>query len=262
MRKLSVGVLKSLYAPAPHSHKGDNGSLVVVGGSERYHGAPLLAVKTASRFVDFVLFYSPARINERVMAVMKSKTNCFIWIKRSELLNAIEESDCVLIGNGLLVNAENKRLVNGLLKRFAKRKKMVLDAGALRMADKRLFTKNVLVSPHPLEFEALFGVTASVKEARKQARKWNCLVLLKKKHCFITDGNEVWFNNNGNAGMTKGGTGDVLAGVCASLACKNNLLEAAKTAAFVNGRAGDSLRKRKGFVFNADDLAEEVGLIV
>ncbi|MFH0923031.1 MAG: NAD(P)H-hydrate dehydratase, partial [Candidatus Micrarchaeota archaeon] len=142
MEKIVSSVLSELYKPAPYSHKGQNGILCVISGSEKYHGAPLLAIKAASRFVDLIYFHSPAKLNEKILLSMKSKSNCFITIPQAELFKTMERGDCVLIGNGLELNVANKRLVNDVLKRFAKTKKIILDAGALRMADKKLFTKN------------------------------------------------------------------------------------------------------------------------
>ncbi|MFH1056658.1 MAG: NAD(P)H-hydrate dehydratase [Candidatus Micrarchaeota archaeon] len=260
---MAIGVIgrqavRKLFVPKPKSHKGENGLLTVVGGSVKYHGAPLFAMKTASHFVDLVFFYSPARLNYGVLARMKGGSGCFTTLQsEKELFDSVEKSDCVLVGNGLEVNLRNKRLVNGLLKKF-KNKKFVLDAGALHLVDKRLLGKNVLVTPHELEFKALFGRRASVEEAVKQAGKWNCVVLLKKTRCFITDGKTMVQNKNGNQGMTKGGTGDVLAGLAAAFACKNPLFVSAQAASFVNGFAADLLVKRKGFYFNADDLAGEI----
>jgi NAD(P)H-hydrate epimerase len=62
----------------------------------------------------------------------------------------------------------------------------------------------------------------------------------------------------GNAGMTKGGTGDVLAGLIASLACNNDLYLAAKCGSYINKKAGESLYKKQGIYFNATDLVGEI----
>ncbi|MFH0836235.1 MAG: NAD(P)H-hydrate dehydratase, partial [Candidatus Micrarchaeota archaeon] len=240
------------------SHKGQNGVLTVVGGSNKYHGASILAMKAASRFVDLVYFYSPAKLNYRVLACMKAENPCFMTLQNErELWKSIEKSDCVLVGNGLELTAKNKKLVNAILRKAVKKKRIVLDAGALHLADKRLFTRNVLVTPHPLEFKALFGVEASAEEAKKQARKWKCTVLLKKRFCFVSDGERLSASETGNEEMTKGGTGDVLAGLCAAFACKNDLFKAAQAAAFLNGFAGDLLKHERA-KFNAEDLAEEL----
>ena len=258
MRVIAKGVLKKLFTPKPASHKGENGVLCVVGGSERYHGAPLLSIKAASRIVDLVFFFSPAKLNYSVLAKMKSQSNCFISLQNEmELEKRLVTSDCILMGNGLGVNSKNKKLVNGLLKKFPS-KKFVLDAGALHLADKKLLGKNVLVTPHELEFKALFGINASPEEAKKQSAKYGCVILLKQRYCFVTDGKEIVQNKNGNQGMTKGGTGDVLAGLSAALACKNPLFLSAQAAAFANGFAADLLLKEKGFYYNADDLAGEI----
>jgi len=62
--------------------------------------------------------------------------------------------------------------------------------------------------------------------------------------------------------MTKGGTGDVLAGLIAGLACKNDLFLAASVGAYINGLAGDTLYKKVGPYFNASDLCEEIPMIM
>jgi len=238
--------------PKPHSRKGDNGVLLAIGGSRHIHGAPLLAVRAAAKIVDIVYFHSPEKSNANLLRKMREKTALFIAVDRKGLQKTVEKSDCVLIGNGLEVNAQNRRLVNGLLKRHPQ-KRFVLDAGALRVADKRLL-RNRIVAPHAGEFKALFGCEANGKNAKAMAAKWGCVVLLKKGGCFVTDGRRAYSNANGNAGMTKGGTGDVLAGLCAALYCRNAAFESAKAAAWVNGRAGDGAFKAQGYAFDAEDL--------
>ncbi len=258
-RIIGSQVLRRLRKPAPESRKGENGILLVVGGSGKYHGAPLLAIKTASRVVDLVYFHSPASLNHGVLGRMKSESNCFITLDRRDLLEAAGKSDCILVGNGLELNSRNKVLVNTLLRHF-RGKKFVLDAGALHLVESSLLGANTLVTPHSLEFKALFGVEASPEEAKRQAAKRGCVILLKQRFCYCTDGKSISRNANGNEGMTKGGTGDVLAGLCAAFACKNPLLLSAEAAAFANGLAGDMLEKERGVYYNADDLAGAIPL--
>jgi NAD(P)H-hydrate epimerase len=64
----------------------------------------------------------------------------------------------------------------------------------------------------------------------------------------------------GNAGMTKGGTGDVLAGLIAALACKNDPFLSTIAGSFINKKAGDELYKKVGPFFNATDLADQIPL--
>jgi NAD(P)H-hydrate epimerase len=238
------------------SRKGENGMVAVIGGSRQYHGAPILAVRAANRFCDLVYFHSPFGLNNALVKRMKFEVAEVIVVDSARLARAVERSDCVLIGNGMAVNANTKRLVNGLLKKFWG-KKFVLDAAALHVVDKKLLSPRVGVTPHAGEFKALFGVEASAEQVFKQAKKYGCVVLLKRPAGdFISDGKRLFVNETGNAGMTKGGTGDCLAGLLAALACKNDLLTAACAAAFANGAAGDLLLKEKGFNYNASDLIE------
>ncbi len=242
-----------LRKPKKTSRKGENGVLLVVGGSKRFHGAPLLAIQAASRFVDLVFFHSPEKSNHALLEKMKAGSCLFITVPRKELSATVEKCDCVLAGNGLEPDAANKKCVNRMLRKN-ENKKFVLDAGALRVVDKKLLTKNVLVTPHANEFKALFGLPATKKNVKEAAKRFGCIVLLKGPVDVVSDGKTVFENKTGNAGMTKGGTGDVLAGLAAALACKNSLFSAAKAAAKINGLAGDLLYKELGPAFNAQDL--------
>ena len=235
--------------PKPNSRKGENGKLLVIGGSKRIHGAPLLAIRAAAKIADLVYFYSPEKNNEKLLQKMRSKTCLFITIGKRELNKAIKECDCVLVGNGLEVNGINAKLVE----RALKAKRVVLDAGALRMVKpKRL--KKCIVTPHAREFEALFKVKASKENAKQKAREYGCTVLLKGPIDFVTDGRRLRLNRTGNAGMTKGGTGDSLAGLAAAFHCNNPSFESALAAARANGIAGDLAFKANGYAFDAKDL--------
>ena len=80
------------------------------------------------------------------------------------------------------------------------------------------------------------------------------VILLKGKEDLITDGRKVKVNRSGNAGMTVGGTGDVLAGVCGALLCNDDAFHAACAAAFVNGYAGNICFEKFGYNYTAVDL--------
>ena len=74
---------------------------------------------------------------------------------------------------------------------------------------------------------------------------------------------KTYYNKTGNAGMTKGGTGDVLAGLCAGLlAQEKDLFKAACAAAYANGKAGNLLLKKYGWGFTASDLIEKLPTIL
>jgi NAD(P)H-hydrate epimerase len=255
-RKINTDVVKSLYQPPKDSHKGQNGVVLVVGGSEQFHGAPIFAAKVASKIVDLVYFSSVPENNELIKK-MKSELCDFIAVPRKDVFEAAGKSDCILIGPGLGVNSETKLLTNGLLERFPN-KKFVLDADAFTGLDKSLLGKNCVVTPHKEEFKELFDQEASKEQVVEMAKKYGCTVVLKGVEDYVSDGKELWVNSTGNAGMTKGGTGDVLAGLIAALACKNDLFLAACAGVFINGTAGDRLKEKVSCYFNASDLVEEI----
>ena len=255
-RKITGDIIKGLYEPPKDSHKGDNGRLLIIGGSKKFHGAPLFAAKIASRIVDLVYFSSVPENNELIKR-MKSELCDFIAIPREEIFEAAEKSDCILIGPGLGVEEETKQPTNNLLKQLPN-KKFVLDADALEVLDKSLLNKNCVVTPHREEFKQLFGQEASKKTVAEAAKKFSCIVVVKGVEDYISNGVELRVNTTGNAGMTKGGTGDVLAGLIAALACKNDLFLAACAGVFINGLVGDRLKEKVSYYFNASDLVDEI----
>ena len=244
---------KNLYLPKKNSHKGDNGIITIIAGSKQYHGSALLAIKVASKIVDLVYFYS-TKENQALMKKLKSGSCEFINItKKASLQTSLERSDAILIGPGMEISNKNKNLINKLLKKFGD-KKIILDAGALRMLEKRLLNENIVITPHINEFRALFGA----ENIKKAAKKYKCTIVLKGQTDIICNSQKIYYNKVGNAGMTKGGTGDVLAGLIAALAAKNDVLTAAFYGSFFNKKAGERLFKRVGYFYNASDLIEEI----
>lgn len=257
---ISSKEVKSLTKPRKKSHKGDNGILLIIGGSKQYHGAPLLAAKIASKIVDLVYFSSVPE-NNRLINNLKSNLCEFITITRKEILSYAKKSDAILIGPGLGTENAEKKLTNKLLKKYPD-KKFVLDAGALKILNKQYLGKDRIITPHANEFQFLFKIRATEANVKKMAKRYNCIIVLKAKKTLgkdlIISSNKVSYNTSGNQGMTKGGTGDVLAGLIAALATTNDLYLAACAGAYLNGLAGDRLQKRVSFYYHASDLVEEI----
>ncbi len=180
-------------------------------------------------------------------------------------------------------------LTNYLLQKHP-HKQWVIDAGALQMMDVSLIPKNAILTPHKQEFLRLtgahenFGATsvslpnkhdsASQAARRSQsevsqnfvsastvsdfAQRHSCITLLKGEKDIVSNGEETFEIAGGNVGMTKGGTGDVLAGLVAALACKNEPLLAACAGSLINKAAGDDVYTEMGTFFNASDLANQI----
>ena len=155
------------------------------------------------------------------------------------------EADCILYGNGL-ADADPK-----LPKTKAK---LVIDADGLKRIKGRI-PKGAILTPHEGEFKMLFGIEGTKENVRKMAKKHGCIILKKGPVDIISNGKKVAINNVHNQGMTKGGSGDVLAGLVAALACKNDSFKAAVAAAKVVGYAGNMLMKHYGYNYSASDIA-------
>jgi len=260
-----ANLLHKIHLPQNESHKGQNGKLLIIGGSKLFHAASLWALTVASRIVVLV-HYSSVPENNEIVAQEKREFRNGIVIPRGELDPYVQEDDCILIGPGMAREEETAQITNGLLKKYPN-KQWVIDAGALQMMDISLIPHHAILTPHQGEFELLiskndasqFLLPNNKKEMLiKFAKDHQCILLVKGHVDMVSDGNLFMEIEGGNAGMTKGGTGDVLAGLIASLVCTNDPWTATIIGSFINKKAGDMLYKNVGPFFNATDLANQI----
>jgi hydroxyethylthiazole kinase-like uncharacterized protein yjeF len=293
MKTFDQSELKKLYLPPETSHKGQNGKLLVIGGSHLFHAASLWALKVASRVVDMV-FYSSVPENNEIVQKAKEEFRDGIVVPREELESYFYEADCVLIGPGMERNiplvdslgaveyvkdiekyADNEGEVTyfltGLLMKKYPKKKWVIDAGALQMMEAKWLHQlenPAIITPHMGELgflllsdereEKLITGKSTRQQAEQFAQKYNSIVLLKGEKDLVCSSSESLEIPGGNAGMTKGGTGDVLSGLVAALNTKNDSFLAACAGSYINKKAGESLAKRVGPFFNSSDLVDEI----
>ena len=249
----------SLYVPPTDSHKGQNGRLLVIGGSRQYHGAPIFSLLAARRFVDLLYFF-PGDDDEYLLHAVSSIPE----VIRLKTIETLPEIDCVLFGIGLgEVKFDSEKLEATRKVKQTKEnrdmkvtgRKLVIDGDGLKLAKKRI-PEGAILTPHENEFQMLFDREGTKENVKKMAKENNCIILKKGRQDYISDGSQLHVNKTGNEGMTKGGTGDVLSGLVAALACKNDGFEAAVAGAHINGFAGDMLFKKFGVNFCASDVVE------
>ena len=287
MRKFTEADLGNLWKPESPSHKGQNGRVLVIGGSKLFHASIFWAADVASRLVDLVHFTSPAMENNDLVRVKaKEKLWSGIVVPWEKVEEYVGEDDCVLIGPGMsrsegLMEGERPtgEVVNGLLAKFPDRR-WVVDGGALQEGDPKWLNASYIITPHKGEWEGLIEKMQNEKikmqndslksknyedleeladlVARVSRELRGVTILVKGVVDVVARGDETVVVEGGNEGMTKGGTGDVLAGLTAAFYAKNGGLLAAAAAAFVNKKAGESLYERVGPNFNAGDLVAEV----
>lgn len=239
--------ITQIVLPKKDSHKGENGRVLVIGGSRLFHAASFWSASMAAKIVDMVHFTSPAMENNELMRVRaKAKFWEGIVTPYEEVEHYIEEDDAILVGPGMERGEETKRIVDELLTRHPS-KRWVVDGGALQMVEPALLTANMIVTPNAKEWEMIEGkVPAGVTMLRKGVVD----VISRNAERVEVPG--------GNAGMTKGGTGDVLAGLVTGLYAKSPAVPACVVASYTNKRAGEALEKKVGVYYSAGDLIPEV----
>lgn len=289
-----IPYLQNLYKPPSNSHKGQNGKLLIVGGSNLFHAASLWALKIASRVVDMV-FYSSVPENNDIVQKSKEEFRDGIVVARDDLDHYAREADCILIGCGMNRRENSKQFDNLAMEQWNNgamdlqdinrikneglqtheltkymltnfpNKRFVLDAGALQELDLNWLAnlkELPILTPHHEELEMLAknnNLSADNILRRDRPPGLSAIILLKGPiDTVYSPDHEPIEISGGVPGMTKGGTGDVLAGLTAALYCKNDALTSAVTASFFNKKAGEDLFEKMGNYFNASDLVDQL----
>jgi hydroxyethylthiazole kinase-like uncharacterized protein yjeF len=255
----------------PTAHKGDFGRLLVIGGSEVFSGAPALVALAALRTgVDLVYVAAPAK----TATAISSMSPDLITIKLdgdhlnpsniAALKPYVDIVDAVVLGPGAGLHAETKEFVKACVAAVEKAgKALLLDADGLKaFAEfKKPLKAPLVLTPHAGECALLTGgklpesIAEKIAEVQGTAAKLHSVILLKGPVDVVCNGQRFKLNFTGNAGMTVGGTGDVLSGIVgAFLAQKADAFEAAVAGAFVNGAAGDLVADDIGHHMMATDI--------
>lgn len=265
-------LLRQLFVPMTNSNGEDNGQLTIIGGSSLFHGAPLLALKTTTRIVDMVFFASPEPSMEKIATTIKSNLSSFIWVPWEDTDDYVGKSDAVLIGNGFMRFGsektpdgerfefcdeecqKTKRITKYFLEKYPG-KKWVIDAGSLQVLEPDWIPKHAILTPNKKEFSYLFGRDADLLSI---SNKYSCTIVLKGPTTLVASEGEIIEVTGGNPGLTKGGTGDVQAGLTAALLTKNNPKLSALTGAYIVKAVADAIFQSKKTYYNADDLADVI----
>jgi len=273
----STLVKKFIPARKPDSRKGQNGKVLVVGGSYIYHGAPALSSLSALRSgVDLVYTAVPKIIASSVRAISANLIVIPLVDSKltrgavNKLLGQIPtDLDSATIGMGLAISDEEalKNLVQSLISQDVR---LSLDASALvNYVLPFVSEKNIVVTPHAGEFKRMFGVMppTSIKERAKTvekfAKEYSLTILLKSSVDVISNGKQTFVNPKNLTAMTVGGTGDVLSGLVAGLLAKNrNPLESAAAASYINGLAGKLVQRKSGLHMVATDLIDTIPTVM
>ena len=252
------------------THKGTFGHALLIGGSYGKVGAILLAAKAGLRAGAGLVTVHAPRCAYQILqlgfpeAMVSIDPHQFVFSKVPDL----SVYRAIGIGCGLGTNEISAKALKTLLD---KGKSLVLDADALNLISLNtawldLIPEGSILTPHPKEFERIFGTTPNhfdrLQVLKNQAKALNSIIILKGAYTVIAspDG-QCYFNSTGNPGMGTGGTGDVLTGMITGLYAQGyTALEAAKLGVYLHGLAGDlAAQELEQEAILASDLIQNLG---
>ncbi len=286
---------KNFSFPKKRAHKGENGKLLIIGGSKLFHAACLWSAEVASHFVDIVHFCSTQENEEIFLSLKKIFRNGMV-IAKKDLNNYIKEDDVILVGTGMVREEKNKiGNLNHEIRNFSdlekvdnegvytyfltkylienhQEKKFVFDAGAVQMMENQWLKSlkiPAIITPHLKEFERLFGINlerSSLEEKEETifqtARKFKTTILFKNVDDIISDGDSLLTVIGGNQGLTKGGTGDVLAGLAASFYINHSSFYSSCFASMVLKITADKLFSQSGYWYNVSNIIRSLPVVL
>ena len=249
----------------PESHKGDHGKVLVVGGGP-YTGAPALSARAAFRAgADLVTVACPESVAREVQSyeagliVRALDGEQFAPRHVERALELAADRDAVVLGPGLGDATPTRDAIADFLRDFEGT--AVVDADALAVVPEVETAATLVCTPHQGELRAMGGETSDDWRERAELvadfaadLDADATLLVKGRYDVISDGDRIRVNRTGNAGMTVGGTGDVLAGATGALTAILDPIEAAAVGAYATGRAGDTVNEDGGPGLVAADL--------
>lgn len=252
------------------THKGSYGHSLIMGGSYGKIGAVILSSKACLKAGSgLVTAYVPKcgylPLQSAVAEIM------LLTDKEEKQIGEISygiEPDVVGIGMGMGTAEKSKKAFQSFLSKY--KGPLVVDADGLNILAehpallKKLPARSIL-TPHPGELKRLLGAWKDdfdkLNKAKAFSKKYNCILVLKDAYTITIADGIGYVNSTGNAGMATAGSGDVLCGMITGLIAQGyEQLEAALTAVYLHGKAGDLAVVKTGYeALTAADLIESIG---
>jgi len=267
-------VKNHLKARYENSKKGDNGIVLVIGGSSLYHGAPLLASLTALRAGADLVYTAVPRIiinairsySPNIIALPMTDNSLTIGSANRLTKSLPKIPHAATIGMGMTVS--KAEALNSLVKNLKENgTRLVLDASALiPKVITEITESDTIITPHAGEFKRIFNEEVGISEGdiissvTRMASRHKITIILKGWLNVIADpSGKVATIRRSTPAMTVGGTGDVLAGLVAALYSKiNSAFDASALGIYFNGLAARLAFERVGLHMVATDLIENL----
>ncbi len=238
IERLDTALVKSLLPPRPdNAHKGTFGRLLCVCGCSEYRGAAAISTLAALRTgvglvnlcsVEEVISSLSSSIFEATYTRLNSDENGFISCDNAEkIIELSKSSSAILLGCGLGKNAHTVNLTKEIVEQAEV--PIIIDADGINCLCENInVLKNtrakIILTPHPAEFSRLLGISTSrflenrFDYIKQFSSDYNVTVLSKSTQSVAVspDCKKVYLSDIGNSALSKGGSGDLLAGMIAS----------------------------------------------
>ncbi|MBB6450071.1 NAD(P)H-hydrate epimerase [Geomicrobium halophilum] len=238
---------------AASSHKGNHGKVGIIAGSETMPGAAAIAAGAAVKSgAGLTTIATPQSVIPMVAAHVPEAT---YFPRENEISSFYENKDGIAVGPGTGFDTDGPEILTELIENFEG--PLVVDADGLHqlaeMLDRVRARKHpLIITPHPGEMAALIGSSPRDVNSRRFevaasfAQEHGIYVVLKGPYTLVaTPEGEIWINDSGNAGLAKGGSGDVLTGIVLAFVTKtNNIQPAISSAVYMHGYTADYLLER------------------
>lgn len=268
---IDIDLIKAIYKPKnPFNNKGDFGHACMLAGSYGMMGAAVLAARACLKSGVGKLTSIVCKKGYDIMQISVPEAMCKVCGDTYiEDFKDYQNFDALGIGPGIGMHQSHKELLQILFQNF--KAAMVIDADGLNIIseNKTLLSAlphNSIITPHPKEFDRLFGKSNNDFErmdlALAKSQEYKIYIVLKGHHTLITTPyKRAYFNSTGNAGMAKGGSGDVLTGILTGFVTQGYLsLEACLLGVYLHGMAGDiAAEKFSEEAMIAGDIIDSLG---
>ncbi|MBQ3528023.1 MAG: NAD(P)H-hydrate dehydratase [Clostridia bacterium] len=258
------------------SHKGDYGRVLVIAGSIGMSGAAYLcacaAYRTGAGIVEILTVEENRTILQGLLPEAIITTYSQNSLDVSTVISAIERANIIVMGPGIGTGTASKVIVKEVYENCTS--PLIVDADALNItASENLSYPTdvpVIVTPHPGELSRLTGRSVkalsedSWNSAIEYARNNDIICVSKFARTVITDGENIFINMSGGPSLSKGGSGDVLAGIIAGMLCNGlSPIGAASIGAYVHGKSGDLAADKFGdYSCLARDIIDNISCIM
>ena len=261
----------AIYRPRdPFAHKGTFGSVLLAGGSYGKMGAVTLSAKAALRAGAGLVTTLIPGCGYPILQTALPEVMCSTSGDHAiEKIDGWDHVNAIGIGPGMGTDPKTANALAAFIE--VCKQPIVVDADALNLIARQpellaKLPKGSILTPHPKEFARLFGENTNsmiqIDNARIQAMRYNINIVLKGHHtAIVTTEGDCWYNMTGNAGMAKGGSGDVLTGIITGLLAQGYEPHlAAMLGVYIHGLAGDiAARELSQEAMIAGDIIDHLG---